>query len=228
MTSLNNEVCSFTFAPGAIDLSTDITHGDVGVYEPGVYCSVGAMTIGGPLTLSGAGTHIFRTLGALNSTAGAVVSVTNGASACDAFWTPTQLTTLGADTTFIGTVIDDAGITIGANTTWVGRALSFGETITTDATTITVPTCTSPIGTLNIIKLVVNATGGAAISSDFALYVMSGNSNVLGSPASGNAIGSGTSYTLLSGTYTVSENINSSYSQTFAGDCNASGSVVVL
>ena len=140
LSALAVQPCTFTFAPGAIDLSTDITHGPVGVYTPGVYCSTGAMNVGGPLTLNGSGTYIFRAVGALTSTAGAVVSAA-GASACDVFWTPTAAATLGANTTFIGTIITNAGITVGANTTWNGRALAFGGTVTTDTDTITAPSC---------------------------------------------------------------------------------------
>ncbi|MFA6992950.1 MAG: ice-binding family protein, partial [Candidatus Gracilibacteria bacterium] len=142
LTSLASQSCTFTFADGAINLSTDTTHGAIGVYAPGVYCSNGAMNVGGPLTLSGSGTYIFRAVGALTSTAGAVVTLA-GASECDVFWTPTAATTLAANTTFVGTIIDNAGITVGANTTWSGRALAFGGTVTTDTDTISVPTCTA-------------------------------------------------------------------------------------
>ncbi len=101
------------------------------------------MDVGGPLTLTGSGTYIFRPLGALTTTAGAVITL-NGASACDVFWTPTQATTLAANTIFIGTVIDDAGIPVGANANWTGRALAFGGTVTTDTHTLTVPSCVTP------------------------------------------------------------------------------------
>ncbi len=90
LAALASEPCTFTFAAGAIDLSTDITHGPVGVYTPGVYCSDGAMNVGGPLTLNGSGTYIFRAVGALTSTAGAIVTLA-GASPCDIFWTPPAL-----------------------------------------------------------------------------------------------------------------------------------------
>ncbi|MFA5935644.1 MAG: ice-binding family protein [Patescibacteria group bacterium] len=142
LTALAAQPCTFTFAPGAIDLSTDTTHGAIGVYTPGVYCSAGAMDVGGPLTLSGSGTYIFRPDGALTSTAGAVVSLA-GASVCDVFWTPTAATTLAANTTFVGTVIDDSGITVGANTNWSGRALAFNGTVTTDTDTISAPSCST-------------------------------------------------------------------------------------
>ena len=143
LSALASQACTFTFAGGAINLSTDTTHGTAGVYAPGVYCSSGAMDVGGPLNLSGSGTYIFRPVGALTTTAGAVVTL-SGASACDVFWTPSAATTLAANTTFAGTVISNAGITVGANTTWTGRALSFGGTDTTDTDTITVPSCALP------------------------------------------------------------------------------------
>lgn len=88
--------------------------------------------------------------------------LSNGSSACNVWWTPSAATTLGADTTFVGTIIDDAGITIGNIAGWVGRALSFGGTITTSRNTITVPTCSVSSSSSN---------GGAAssIQSDICL-----------------------------------------------------------
>ena len=87
MTNLNSQAATFSFAPGAIDLASDITHGTVGVYTPGVYAIVGAADIGGggTITLNGAGTYIFRMTGALNTSANSVVRLTGGASACDVF-----------------------------------------------------------------------------------------------------------------------------------------------
>ncbi len=147
LSTLSSQSCTFTFLPGPIDLSTDITHGALGTYTPGVYCSTGAMSVGGPLNLSGDGTYIFRPAGALTTTAGSIITLT-GTSACNVFWTPTQATTLGANTTFAGIVVDDAGITVGANTTWSGIALAFGGTVTTDTDIITTPSCLPPIVTV--------------------------------------------------------------------------------
>jgi hypothetical protein len=143
LSALASESCTFTFPAGAVNLSTDTTHGAIGVYSPGVYCSSGAMNVGGSLTLNGNGTYIFRSVGALTTTANATVTL-NGASACDVFWTPSAATTLAANTTFAGTVISNAGITVGANTTWNGRALAFGGTVTTDTDTISAPSCSTP------------------------------------------------------------------------------------
>ena len=142
LSALNSQPCTFTFAPGAIDLASDTTHGVVGSYGPGVYCITGAASVGGggTITLTGSGTHIFRMTGALNTSANSQV-VASGVSACDVWWTPGAATTLGANSTFLGTDIDASGITIGNTNRWSGRALAFGGTVTTTADTITVPTC---------------------------------------------------------------------------------------
>lgn len=94
LADLNSQPCTFSFAAGAIDLATDITHGPLGVYTGGVYCTTtaaGAMSIGAAgITLSGAGTFIFRTSApsnALTTLANSIVVLTGGASACDVFWT---------------------------------------------------------------------------------------------------------------------------------------------
>ena len=141
LANLNSQACTFTFAPGAVDLAIDTTHGPIGVYAPGVYCMTGAASIGtGGIILSGNGTYIFRIQGALNTVANSKVTL-DGASSCDVFWTPSAATTLGANSTFAGTDIDATGITIGSTITWLGKALAFGGTVSTTTDTITAPTC---------------------------------------------------------------------------------------
>ncbi len=175
---MNGQACDFSFV-GATDLSLETQP-----LVPGVYCFDDALSIGtSGVVLSGAGTFIFRVDGAFNTIVGADVTLTNGADACDIFWTPTQATTFGANTNFIGTVIDDAGITVGANTVWTGRALSFGETTTTDTTVIT-NSCAPTPATLTIIKQVINSGGGTGVVSDFTLHVALSGSDVFGSPFS--------------------------------------------
>lgn len=143
LNNLNSQPCSFNFAPGPIDLASDTTHGPVGVYTPGVYCMTGGAAVGGggTITLDGAGTYIFRMDGALTTSANSIVQTLNGATPCDIWWTPTQAATLGANSFFVGTVLDASGITVGGNVTWVGAALAFGGTVSTTGDTITVPAC---------------------------------------------------------------------------------------
>ena len=84
-----------------------------------------------------------------------------------------------------------------------------------------------PLGTLRVIKQVVNDNGGTKGAGDFNLHVKSGGTDVAGSPAAGSA--TGTVYTLASGTYVVSEDAPpAGYAQTgISGDCAADGTVTV-
>jgi uncharacterized repeat protein (TIGR01451 family) len=221
-TGLAVQGCTHTFPDTDIDLATDISHGPIGVYTPGVYCTQAtrAASIGsGGITLSGAGTYIFRINGALTSADSAIVTLA-GASACDVFWTPTAATTLGANTTFEGTVIDDSGITVGANTNWSGRALAFGGVVTTGNTSTITNTCAATVlpstntnNTITIFKQVVNDSGGTATYTDFPLFL------------NNNPIRAGESIRFAPGLYTVTETNLPGYQATFSGDCNASGQI---
>lgn len=148
LTYLATQPCTHNFPAGPVDLATDTSHGPIGVYTPGVYCGTGASdaVVDGTITLDGAGTYIFRIDGAFTTGANSIVTAVNGASACDVWWTPTGATSLGANSTMVGTNIDDAGITIGDNVTWEGQALAFGGTVTTDNDTLTSPTCDASRG----------------------------------------------------------------------------------
>ena len=177
---LNSQPCSFSFAPGPINLASDTTHGPVGVYTPGVYCIVGAASIGGggTITLTGPGTYIFRMNGALTTSVNSIVVLAGGASACNVWWTPTQATTLGANSTFIGTDIDASGITIGSTVLWNGRALAFGGTVSTSTDTINVPSgciASTPIPITTTTKAVpqlVNTGTGTMVSIFYATIII--------------------------------------------------------
>ncbi|GAC1419584.1 MAG: hypothetical protein NVSMB6_21530 [Burkholderiaceae bacterium] len=147
----NGQLCTFLGA-GAITLDSVVIAGNPpGTIPPGCYTSGGAMLITATtnVTLSGSGVYLFRPGGALTTGANSNVILTNGACASDVFWVPVGATTLGANAalsptpTFSGNILDAAGITIGHFANLTGRALAFGGTVTTDAVTITVPTCTS-------------------------------------------------------------------------------------
>jgi uncharacterized repeat protein (TIGR01451 family) len=217
---LSAEACNYNFsAPTDLSLLPQ-------PLLPGVYCLAGAVSVGtGGITLSGNGTYVFRIDGALTTVAGSIVSLTNGASACNVFWVPTQATTLGANTTFIGTDIDASGITVGSTVAWTGQALTFGGTVTTNADTITAPTsCVAPTNpaTLHVIKLVV---GGTAAPSSFTVSVKNASSSV--NVSAPGAAAPGTAYSLAADTYTVSESANASYVQSFVGACDASGNITL-
>jgi hypothetical protein len=135
LSQLNSQVCDYVFgSPTDLSLQTQ-------PLSAGVYCIDGAVTVGsGGITLSDPGTYIFRSTGALDTVANSAVS----GNACNVFWTPGGGATLGANSTFVGTIIDDAGITIGSTVNYTGRALAFASTVSTDTDTISVPVCTIP------------------------------------------------------------------------------------
>lgn len=83
------------------------------------------------------------------------------------------------------------------------------------------------LNTLNIIKVVINNGGGTATASDFDLHVTESGTDVAGSPDAGTGA-PGTQYSLIAGTYEVSEDPNVGYVATFSGDCDSSGSVELL
>jgi hypothetical protein len=149
LTTLNGQTDCTSLGAGAVDLNAINLGAGPGVFPPGCYTSGGAMniTVSTTVTLVGAGVYIFRPAGALTTGANSKVVATGGACENDVFWTPTGATTIGANAavsptpTFIGTIIDNAGITLGHFANLTGRALAFGGTVTTDANTISVPIC---------------------------------------------------------------------------------------
>jgi hypothetical protein len=233
---LNSETCTDLGAgPIALNAVT-IGANPPGTFPPGCYSTAGAMniTLGTTVTLNGAGSYIFKADGALTTGQDSQVVLTGGANASDVFWAPIAATTLGANTmpsfttpTFIGNILDAAGITLGHFANLLGRALAFGQTVTTDSNTITAPTpATSTI--LHVVKLVVNANGGTAVATDFMMHVttVSTTLDVVGSPMSGTST-PGTAYSLPAGMYLISEGPHGGYTQSFTGDCDTNGIITL-
>jgi hypothetical protein len=149
LVTLNNQTDCTSLGTGAVALDGINLGAGPGVFPPGCYTSGGAMniTVSTTVTLVGRGVYIFRPAGALTTGANSKVVATGGACENDVFWTPIGATTLGANAgpsaspSFIGTIIDDAGIALGHFANLSGRALAFGGVVSTDESTITVPDC---------------------------------------------------------------------------------------
>ncbi|MBC7621804.1 MAG: IPTL-CTERM sorting domain-containing protein, partial [Aeromicrobium sp.] len=158
VTAVNGQACT-PLGGGAVNLNLVNLGGGLGpgVFPPGCYSSGGAMGVSaGTVTLSGAGVYIFRPTGTLTTAAGTTMAVTGGACESNVFWAPTGATTLGANTTFKGTILDSANaVTVLNAATMIGRILAPTGTITLGGgNTITrPPTCTTappvPIPTLS-------------------------------------------------------------------------------
>jgi hypothetical protein len=78
---------------------------------------------------------------------------------------------------------------------------------------------------LTVIKRVVNDDKGIEAADDFTVHVRVGAADVAGSPAPGSA--GGRTYTLTPGSYSVGEDASEVYAGSFAGDCSATGVVVL-
>lgn len=129
------------FPPGTV-------HGAVfGLGEtitPGVYDVASAADIDGVLTLDGLGSatsvFIFRMTGALTSTAGATMTLINGALPTNIFWLAEGAVALAANCTLNGTFFAHNGAAGAGNNTGInGRLISNNGAITTDANFIVRP-----------------------------------------------------------------------------------------
>ena len=90
-------------------------------------------------------------------------------------------------------------------------------------------TCTVTVDdiapTLKVVTVVQNDSGGNAVAADFSAHVRQGGRDVSGSPQAGS--GTGTTYTLSSGNFSVSAEGVPGYSATGSGGCAADGSVTL-
>ena len=124
--------------------------GTVGVLTPGVYTFDSSAQLTGNLTLDGGGAtnpvFIFQMGSSLTTATSASVSLQNGAGACAIFWQVGSSATIGAATSFQGTLMAaesismNAGATIGVGgLNYGGRALAMNGAVTMINNTIIAP-----------------------------------------------------------------------------------------
>ena len=146
LANLNGQLC--TVLPAGPLEAVVIGANPAGTIPPGCYFRAGAIdiTAGGIVRLNGNGVYIFRsTGGAVTTGANSQVLLQGGACADNVFWAPVAATSLGANSSFVGNILDAAGVVIGDTVTLLGRALAFGGTVSTVRDTITVPAaCVAP------------------------------------------------------------------------------------
>jgi hypothetical protein len=116
---------------------------------PGVYKTTSAqpsLGITGNLTLDGKGdpnaVWIFQIVSTLTTAAtNSQVILINGATSHNVFWQVGSSATLGTTTTFAGTIMAQASITLTTGATLNGRALARTAAVTLDTNTVVVPSC---------------------------------------------------------------------------------------
>ncbi len=134
---LRRTVCTTTL-PGS-DLGT-LTLG------PGVYCfATPAASLTGTLILDAGGdpsaVFVFQIDQAFMMAASGHVQVINDASACNVFWQVGASATIGAASTFAGTILALTSITVSAGVLLDGRALAENGAVTVDTSVVSVGGC---------------------------------------------------------------------------------------
>jgi hypothetical protein len=116
---------------------------------PGVYNSASSIGLTGQVTLDAGGdpnaVFIFQAGSTLVTESGSVVSLTNGAQACNVFWQVGSSATIGTGSTFRGTIMAMDSVTLTTGATVEGRALARNGAVTLDTNTITRPTCAAVV-----------------------------------------------------------------------------------
>jgi hypothetical protein len=109
----------------------------------GVY-SAGAMSLTGTVILDGQGdpnaSWVFQAASTLITASTSVVSLINGASACNVFWQVTSSATLGTSSTFVGTIMALTSIAATTSAQVTGRLLARNGEVTLDTNVINAPT----------------------------------------------------------------------------------------
>ena len=155
--------------------STQAVAGDlVGrTLNDGVYTSSGPLALSGTLTFDGQGdpssvfiVQVASTL--ITATASHVLAI-NGAQACHIFWQVGSSATLGTASTFQGTILASASVTVTTSAHVKGRALARTGSVTLDNDVFTSPDCanTTPpaaaAATTTVVNLPPSATSGTSV-----------------------------------------------------------------
>lgn len=178
---------STTAYNAAADQTPDVGVGlDLGglTLTPGVFNAPGATGITGNLTLDAQGdpnaVFIFQFQTTLSTAASSTVTLINGAQPCNVFWQVSSSATLGANSTFVGSIIAAASIDAQPLATVTGRLLTLSGAITLDTNLVTAPTC-APVATVPDAPVTVTATAGDATAViSFAAPAADGGSLITG------------------------------------------------
>ena len=130
--------------------SVDLTGQDLGglTLTPGVYCFSSSAQLTGALVLDAGGrsdaVFVFKTGSTLTTASRASVRVINGGNDCGVFWQIGSSATLGTGTTFAGSVLALASITLTTGATVSGRTLARTGAVTLDTNAVSLPLCAAP------------------------------------------------------------------------------------
>jgi Ice-binding-like len=110
---------------------------------PGLYNAPTTLGISSTVTLNGenkpGAVFIFQIPSTLTTAVNSAVVLTNGAMACNVFWQVGSSATLNTASTFVGTIMAAASISVGTNSTVNGRLLAQSGAVTLLTNAISVP-----------------------------------------------------------------------------------------
>jgi Ice-binding-like len=112
----------------------------------GVYAAdAGPLDLTGTVTLDGRGdpgsVWILQGAAGLTTASASIVRLVNGGQSCNVFWQVTGPATLGAGSSFAGSILALTSVTIGKGVEFDGRALARNAGVSLAGDTITVPAC---------------------------------------------------------------------------------------
>ncbi len=133
---------------------TQTVSGDIAglTFQSGVFMAAAALETSADAVVTLDGEHddnsvfIFQIGSALNIGARTEIRLINGAQACHVFWQVGSAATIGAASTFNGTILAAAAITVGATTSVDGRALAGSAVTLADNDFVTGPCSSAPAG----------------------------------------------------------------------------------
>lgn len=112
------------------------------VLTPGVYCQAAATTLTGNLTLDAQGDanaiFIIKLASTLTTAAASNLILTNSASLCNVYWHVVGAVVLGANSSFGGTIVGNATITMNDGASLLGRAFTTAGAISLTTNTINI------------------------------------------------------------------------------------------
>jgi Ice-binding-like/Chitobiase/beta-hexosaminidase C-terminal domain/Bacterial Ig-like domain len=133
----------------------------------GVYKSA-SFTIGANLTLDAqndpAAVFIFQAGSTLGTGASTRVNLINGAQACNVFWQVGSSATLGASSSFAGSILALTSISMGSGVAMNGRALAHNGAVTLIEDTVAAPHCAAPLSPTPTNATLTAVSGGASQS----------------------------------------------------------------
>ena len=139
----------------------DLSGQDLGgqILLPGVYKFDSTAQLTGTLTLSGTGDFVFQVGSTLTTASAAYVLLVGGAQADNVYWQVGSAATLGAGTSFDGSILADSSITLDVGTSMTGRALAMNGAVSLADNTLTVPVDVPEPGSFRLLALGASVLG---------------------------------------------------------------------